>query len=106
MPFPEFALARQPNLEAALSHFRALMQKDDSPIRAILHQPARAADYVAIPESAHPKLREALIRRNMPQFYTHQAETYELTKSGRNVVVVTPTASGKTLCYNLPVLDL
>ncbi len=106
MLFPEFALARQPNLEAALSHFRALMQKDDSPIRAIRHQPARAADYVAIPESVHPKLREALIRRNMPQLYTHQAETYELAKSGRNVVVVTPTASGKTLCYNLPVLDL
>jgi DEAD/DEAH box helicase domain-containing protein len=106
MAFPEFALARQPDLEAVLSHFRALMQTDDSPIRAIRHQPARAADYVSIPESVHPKLRGALIRRNIPQLYTHQAETYELARSGRNVVVVTPTASGKTLCYNLPVLDL
>jgi DEAD/DEAH box helicase domain-containing protein len=108
--FPEFseelALARQPNLEAALAHFRALMQKDDSPIRAIRHQPARAAEYVDIPESAHTKLREGLIRRNIPKLYSHQAEAFEKVTAGHNVVVVTPTASGKTLCFNLPVLDL
>jgi DEAD/DEAH box helicase domain-containing protein len=102
----ELALTRQPNLEAALAHFRALMQKPDSPIRAIRHQPARPADYVDIPESVHPKLREALTRRNMPKLYTHQGEAFELTQTGQNVVIVTPTASGKTLCYNLPVLDL
>src|SRR5450432_3277865 len=106
MAFPEFALARQPNLEAVLAHFRTLMQKDDSPIRAIRHQPARPAGYVEIPASVHPKLRESLVRRNIPRLYTHQAETYELANSSKNVVVVTPTASGKTLCYNLPVLDL
>ena len=108
--FPEFpeelALTRQPNLEAALAHFRALMEKDDSPIRAIRHQPARAAEYVDIPESAHPKLREGLGRRNVPKLYSHQAEAFETVKAGKNVVIVTPTASGKTLCYNLPVLDL
>ncbi len=102
----QLALTRQPNLEAALAHFRALMQKDDSPIRAIRHQPARAAEYVDIPDSVQPMLREALIRRNMPKLYSHQAEAFELTQTGQNVVVVTPTASGKTLCYNLPVLDL
>src|ERR1700730_14717809 len=96
----EFALARQPNLEAALAHFRSLMQKDDSPIRAIRHQPARTANYTAIPASVPSNLRESLARRNMPKLYTHQAETYELATSGKNVVVVTPTASGKTLCYN------
>src|SRR5882724_11865977 len=110
LSFPEFseerALARQPDLEAVLAHFRALMQKDDSPIRAIRHQPARAAEYVDIPESVHPKLREGLIRRNVPKLYSHQAESFELVKTGKNVVIVTPTASGKTLCYNLPVLDL
>jgi len=108
--FPEFpeelALTRQPNLEAALAHFRALMEKDDSPIRAIRHQPARAAEYVDIPESAHPKLREGLGRRNVPKLYSHQSEAFETVKAGKNVVIVTPTASGKTLCYNLPVLDL
>ena len=97
---------RQPSLEAVLSHFRALMQKDDSPIRAIRHQPARAAEFAEIPEAVHPKLREALIRRNVPKLYHHQAEAFALAASGKNVVVVTPTASGKTLCYNLPVLDL
>src|SRR5579859_4381241 len=102
----ELALTRQPNLEAALAHFRALMQKDDSPIRAIRHQPARAAEYVDIPASVQPRLREALIRRNIPKLYSHQAEAFELAKTGQNVVIVTPTASGKTLCYNLPVLDL
>ena len=102
----ELALARQPNLEAALAHFRALMQKPDSPIRAIRRQPARSAEYVDIPAPVHPKLREALNRRNVPKLYSHQAEAFELAQTGQNVVVVTPTASGKTLCYNLPVLDL
>src|SRR5436309_693945 len=99
--FPEpTALTRQPSLDAVLAHFRALMQKDDSPIRAIRHQPARAAEYVAIPESVHPALRAGLERRNIPKLYSHQAVAFELAKSGKNVVVVTPTASGKTLCYN------
>src|SRR2546427_2566993 len=102
----ELALARQPNLEAALAHFRALMEKDDSPIRAIRHQPARSAGFADSPESVRPKLREGLVRRNVPKLYTHQAEAFELARAGKNVVVVTPTASGKTLCYNLPVLDL
>ena len=100
------ALARQSDLEAVLTHFRALMQKDDSPIRSIRHQPARTAEYVEIPESVDSRLREALVRRNIPKLYSHQAESFELAKSGKNVVIVTPTASGKTLCYNLPVLDL
>jgi DEAD/DEAH box helicase domain-containing protein len=112
--FPEFrhdssdasARTTKPNLDAALAHFRNLMQKGDSPIRAIRHQPSRAAEYVEFPESIHPKLRDGLARRNMPKLYSHQAETFELVKAGKNVVVVTPTASGKTLCYNLPALDL
>jgi DEAD/DEAH box helicase domain-containing protein len=93
-------------LETVLAHFRTLMQKDDSPIRAIRHQPARPAEYADIPASVHPKLREGLVRRNVPKLYTHQAESFELATAGKNVVIVTPTASGKTLCYNLPVLDL
>ncbi len=106
---PDFseALARpQASLDAALAHFQALTLKSDSPIRAIRHQPARPADCVDIPDSVHPQLREGLIRRNIPKLYTHQAEAFELAKAGKNVVVVTPTASGKTLCYNLPVFDL
>src|SRR5258705_1081531 len=100
------ALARQSDLEAVLTHFRALMQKDDSPIRSVRHQPARAAEYVDIPESVDSRLREGLLRRNIPKLYSHQGEAFELVKSGKNVVIVTPTASGKPVCYNLPVLDL
>src|SRR5260370_7141477 len=110
LSFPDFpeelALARRPNLEAALAHFRALMQKDDSPIRAIRHQPARAAEYVDVPESVHPKLREGLGRRNVPKLYSHQAEAFETVKAGKNVVIVTPTASVNPLCPNRPVPDL
>src|ERR1700736_1686020 len=80
MSSAELALTRQPNLEAALAHFRALMQKDDSPIRAIRHQPARAAEYLDIPDAVDPKLRAALIRRNMPKLYTHQAAAFDLAK--------------------------
>ena len=84
LSFPEErALARQPSLEAVLAHFRSLMQKDDSPIRAIRHQPARAAEFADIPESVHPKLREGLLRRNVPKLYTHQAESFELVNAGK-----------------------
>ena len=44
--------------------------------------------------------------RGIHRLYSHQAEAFELIRADRNVVVVTPTASGKTLCYNLPVLNL
>lgn len=51
------------------------------------------------------KLAAALERRGISGLYSHQAETFQHLAEGRNVVVVTPTASGKTLCYNLPVLN-
>ncbi|MFP4482273.1 MAG: DEAD/DEAH box helicase [Thermovirgaceae bacterium] len=50
-------------------------------------------------------MRVALTRRGIESLYSHQAKAIEATLSGRNVVTVTPTASGKTLCYNIPVLD-
>jgi DEAD/DEAH box helicase domain-containing protein len=51
------------------------------------------------------RLRRALERRGISQLYVHQAEAFGHLAAGRNVVVTTPTASGKTLCYNLPVLN-
>jgi DEAD/DEAH box helicase domain-containing protein len=50
-------------------------------------------------------LREALTRRGIERPYSHQAKAVDAALSGKNVVTVTPTASGKTLCYNIPVLD-
>lgn len=49
-------------------------------------------------------LRAVLEAKGIRQLYTHQAACFRALTEGRNAVVVTPTASGKTLCYNLPVL--
>ena len=84
--------------------FVEAMKQDGSPVRAVRHQPARAARYGAFPEALNPRLRGALADRGIENLYTHQAAAVELSLAGKNVVVVTPTASGKTLCYNLPVV--
>lgn len=67
--------------------------------------PARDAVTRPIPETLHPRLVEVLQRRGIDALYSHQAAAIEAIGSGQHTVVVTPTASGKTLCYNLPVLD-
>ncbi len=92
-------------LDAALERFRELRNRPNSPIRHIEHQPARAAVTVPIPEETDPRLRQMLVRRGIENLYTHQADAFQHSLAGRNTVVVTPTASGKTLCYNLPVLQ-
>ena len=86
------------------ARFVEAMQRDGSPVRAVRHQAARAARYGPFPESLNPALRSALAARQIENLYTHQATSVELSLAGKNVVVVTPTASGKTLCYNLPVI--
>ena len=67
--------------------------------------PAVAADFSPLPSGLRPELVEALHRRGVEKLYSHQAAAYTSIQNGRHVVVVTPTASGKTLCYNLPVLQ-
>ena len=57
------------------------------------------------PENLNSKIKEALQQKNISQLYSHQAESWELANQGKNYAVVTPTASGKTLTYNLPVLE-
>ncbi|WP_071395548.1 DEAD/DEAH box helicase [Bacillus tuaregi] len=66
---------------------------------------AREARTVDFPASIHPSLRAALQSRGIHTLYTHQREAFESVMEKRNIVAVTPTASGKTLCYNLPVLE-
>jgi DEAD/DEAH box helicase domain-containing protein len=67
--------------------------------------PERKAQTVPLPETLHPKLIEALQQKGINQLYTHQKSAYETIMAGKSIVAVTPTASGKTLCYNLPVLQ-
>ena len=67
--------------------------------------PAKRGQYVALPQDLDARLVTALAGRGVEQLYTHQAAAWESVQAGRHTVIVTPTASGKTLCYNLPVLQ-
>ena len=70
--------------------------------RVLEAEPPRYAPW---PDGLDPRLVEALRGRGVEALYTHQAAAIESVRAGRNACVVTPTASGKTLCYNLPVID-
>ncbi|MFQ5602304.1 MAG: DEAD/DEAH box helicase [bacterium] len=67
--------------------------------------PAQEAQFADYPANMHPALIQAIKKRGVQKLYTHQAEAVRLILEKKNVVIVTPTASGKTLCYNLPVLN-
>jgi DEAD/DEAH box helicase domain-containing protein len=102
--------AREQALTAALERFGAVRapERFDSPdtwVTAIRTIPAADAQYAPWPELIDPRLRAALESRGISQLYTHQAAALGLALGGHNVVVTTPTASGKTLCYNAPVLS-
>ena len=84
------------------------LRKDSEFMECVTHWetiPACEAQYADFPEGLDPRLREVLAAKNIKRLYTHQRESHDRAAEGKNIVVVTPTASGKTLCYNLPVLD-
>jgi DEAD/DEAH box helicase domain-containing protein len=97
-------MAREEDLLKCLDELQAMGLKSNS-ITAIKHIPAQAARFQEYPEDAEPGLVKALQDRGYSKLYSHQRSAWEALQSGKNVVIVTPTASGKTLCYNLPVLD-
>jgi len=74
-------------------------------ITATRHFPPRSPVLVPFPGSLDPRIGEALRARGIEELYSHQARAWELIQKGQHVVIVTPTASGKTLCYNLPALQ-
>ena len=67
--------------------------------------PAREAKYAPFPEELDARIVQVLKTRGIERLYTHQRQALDCALAGRDFVVVTPTASGKTLCYNLPVLN-
>jgi DEAD/DEAH box helicase domain-containing protein len=74
-------------------------------VTAIHRIPAQEPQWSPMPDWVRPELIEAYGTKGIIQLYSHQAEASERIRCGRDVVIVTPTASGKTLCYNLPVLN-
>jgi DEAD/DEAH box helicase domain-containing protein len=74
-------------------------------ITAVQRIPAREAQWAPMPEWIRPELVQAYRQKGIEQLYSHQAEAAERVHRGDNVVIVTPTASGKTLCYNLSILN-
>jgi len=67
--------------------------------------PSRPGKYADFPLDLDSRLRRILESRGITRLYSHQRAAWDLIKAGKNPVIVTPTASGKTLCYNLPVLS-
>ncbi len=65
----------------------------------------REATWAEFPEGIDTRIKAVLEKRGVRRLYSHQASAIEKISSGKNVVIVTPTASGKTLCYNLPVVN-
>ncbi len=103
----EKSLELQPQsaIPALVVRFEKSMQEDGSPVRAIRHQPAKPARFAPFPERLDGRLRSALAARGIENLYTHQSLAIDHSLDGKNVAVVTPTASGKTLCYNLPIVN-
>jgi len=66
---------------------------------------AREARLAPLPDELHPRVREALAAQGIDTLYTHQRQAWDAAARGEHVVVTTGTASGKTLAFNLPVLD-
>ncbi|RPJ86066.1 MAG: DEAD/DEAH box helicase, partial [Acidobacteria bacterium] len=90
-------------VENALNQLRPYQRRGD--ITAWIEQESDPGRYTDLPPNLSPPLAAALAARGIHRLYSHQREAWDLAHSGQNFVVVTPTASGKTLCYNLPVLD-
>jgi DEAD/DEAH box helicase domain-containing protein len=67
--------------------------------------PERPAAYAEAPGGIHPAVQAVLERQGISQLYSHQAEAIGHVRQGRSIVIVTGTASGKTLCYNIPVVE-
>jgi DEAD/DEAH box helicase domain-containing protein len=105
-----FSLARAGNsstlarVTQVLDSFAA-RDRDGEILTAVRHYPAQEAQWAEFPGWVRAELRAAYNAKGIRQLYTHQAEAAQAVHAGKNVVIVTPTASGKTLCYNLPVLN-
>ncbi len=108
---PESLAVRKATTSAAITRVHevldAFADRDHNGelLTATRHFPAREAQWADFPAWVRPELASAYAAKGIRRLYTHQANAAEAVYAGKNVVIVTPTASGKTLCYNLPVLN-
>ena len=85
-----------------------VLKKDPEFMSCVTHwhtDPAREARYAPWPDCIDARIPDMLKKRGVQALYTHQAQAIDIAAQGKDVCVVTPTASGKTMCYNLPVLS-
>ena len=88
---------------AFLDHLRTLSSYQDQIVHEE-HIASRDARYGQLGSSLSPKLCNALEQLHLFPLYSHQAAAIDAVRNGKHVIISTPSASGKTLCYNLPVL--
>jgi len=97
--------ARSLRHDGAEALIELLTRQHPERIAGELVVPARPARHAEFPPALDPRIVSALRERGVTRLYSHQREAWEHVATGRHTVVVTPTSSGKTLCYNLPVLN-
>src|SRR5882762_3720915 len=108
---PESLAVRRAGMSTAITRVHEVLEsfaardRDGEILTAVRHFPAREAQWADFPAWVHADLVSAYAAKGIHRLYTHQAAAAEAVRGGKNVVIVTPTASGKTLCYNLPVLN-
>lgn len=91
------------SVEKVLESFEPLRRRGE--ITAWLKIESRPGEFADFPESVDPRLRNAYAAKGIRRLFSHQRQACDLLNQGKHAVIVTPTASGKTLCYNLPILD-
>jgi DEAD/DEAH box helicase domain-containing protein len=77
----------------------------DNQIVHVQNMPTREAVYGELKSPLHPQLESTLKSQGIEKLYSHQVSAIEAIREGKSIVIVTSTASGKTLCYNIPVLE-
>src|SRR3954464_3296510 len=82
-----------------------VLAASDDELAHLALEPARAANLVGLPPELHPRVVQALAARGVDSLYSHQADAWMAAQRGEHLIVTTGTASGKTLAFNLPVLD-
>ncbi|MCD6516958.1 MAG: DEAD/DEAH box helicase [Candidatus Aminicenantes bacterium] len=92
------------NILKSLDKLKVIGSRSNS-IKIIKHLPQKQGRFKEYPSDIYPSLVKAFKQKGFSRLYTHQFDSWRLSQEKKNIVVVTPTASGKTLCYNLPVLD-